>query len=41
MGTMTGPLAKLPKEAAVFLTAHPATRTVDAIFADLSGIVRG
>jgi len=38
---MTGPLAKLPKEAADFLAAHPETRTVDAIFADLSGIVRG
>ena len=45
MGTMTGPLAKLPaklpEEAADFLAAHPETRTVDAIFADLSGIVRG
>ncbi len=38
---MTGPLAKLPKEAVDFLAAHPETRTVDAIFADLSGIVRG
>ncbi len=38
---MTKPLAKLPGEARAFLEAHPETQTVDAIFADLSGIVRG
>ncbi len=38
---MTKPLAKLPKEATSFLKAHPETETVDAIFADLSGVVRG
>ncbi|MFQ5773921.1 MAG: glutamine synthetase family protein [Kiloniellaceae bacterium] len=38
---MTKPLAKPPKEAAEFLAAHPGTAAVDAIFADLSGVVRG
>ncbi len=38
---MTKPLAKLPKEARDFLKAHPQTESVDAIFADLSGILRG
>ncbi|MEE8189854.1 MAG: glutamine synthetase family protein [Kiloniellales bacterium] len=38
---MSKPLAKLPREAADFLAAHPETEAVDAIFADLSGIVRG
>ena len=38
---MTKPLAKLPKEARDFLKAHPKTESVDAIFADLSGILRG
>ena len=38
---MTKPLAKLPKEAADFLKAHPETRSVDAVFADLSGVMRG
>ncbi len=38
---MSKPLAKLPKEAADFLRRHPETASVDAIFADLSGIVRG
>ena len=33
--------AKLPREAASFLAAHPETVAVDAIFADLSGVVRG
>ncbi len=31
----------LPKEAADFIAAHPGTRAIDAIYADLSGIVRG
>ena len=38
---MAKPLAKLPKEAADFLAAYPETQSVDAIFADLSGVVRG
>ncbi|MFQ6016609.1 MAG: glutamine synthetase family protein [Kiloniellaceae bacterium] len=38
---MTEPLAKPPKEAAEFLAEHPETETVDAVFADLSGVVRG
>jgi glutamine synthetase len=38
---MAKPLAKLPKEAADFLAAFPETQSVDAIFADLSGVVRG
>ena len=38
---MTKPLAKLPKEARDFLKAHPRCESVDAIFADLSGILRG
>jgi len=38
---MSKPLAKLPKEARDFLKAHPETESVDAIFADLSGILRG
>ena len=38
---MSKPLAKLPKEAVDFLERHPETASVDAIFADLSGIVRG
>jgi glutamine synthetase len=33
--------AKSAREAAKFLAAHPGTTAVDAIFADLSGIVRG
>jgi glutamine synthetase len=33
--------AKLPKEAQDFLEAHPEIESVDAIFADLSGILRG
>jgi len=31
----------LPKEAAALLAAHPETKWVDAIYADLSGVVRG
>jgi glutamine synthetase len=31
----------LPKEAADFLKAHPETTAIDAVFADLSGVVRG
>ncbi len=38
---MSKPLLKLPKEAQDFLEAHPKTESVDAIFADLSGILRG
>jgi glutamine synthetase len=38
---MSNPLAKLPKEARDFLKAYPQTESVDAIFADLSGILRG
>ena len=38
---MSKPLLKLPKEAQDFLKAHPKTESVDAIFADLSGILRG
>ena len=41
MAAMTKPLAKLPKEARDFLKAHPKVESVDAIFADLSGILRG
>ena len=41
MRGMTKPIAKLPKEAAKFLAAHPETTSVDALFADLSGVVRG
>lgn len=33
--------AKEPREAAAFRKAHPDAATVDAIFADLSGVVRG
>ncbi|MHA1600414.1 MAG: glutamine synthetase family protein [Alphaproteobacteria bacterium] len=33
--------AKATREAAKFLAAHPDTGAVDAIFADLSGVVRG
>lgn len=38
---MSEPRVKLPQEAADFLAAHPDTVSVDAIFADLSGVVRG
>ncbi len=38
---MTKPLAKLPRDAAAFLKAHPEISSVDALLADLSGIVRG
>ena len=38
---MTKPLVKLPQEARDFLKAHPGIESVDAIFADLSGILRG
>jgi glutamine synthetase len=31
----------LPKEAAQLLAAHPETKWIDAIYADLSGVVRG
>ena len=31
----------LPKEVSDFLKAHPETAAVDAIFSDLSGVVRG
>jgi len=38
---MSKPLLKLPKEAQDFLKAYPKTESIDAIFADLSGILRG
>lgn len=41
MTTMSKLPAKPAREAAKFIAAHPGTRAVDAIFADLSGVVRG
>ena len=41
MNPMNKPLAKAARDAAKFLAAHPDTAAVDAIFADLSGVVRG
>ena len=41
MAIMPDTTTKLPPEAADFLTRHPETRHLDAIFPDLSGVVRG
>jgi glutamine synthetase len=41
MRVMPDTQKSLPKEAADFLEAHPGTTTIDAVFADLSGVVRG
>lgn len=41
MTTMSKLPSKAVREAAKFLAAHPGTGALDAIFADLSGVVRG